>query len=61
MEEIYMAWIEAHTIEDERGIWIGNPDDPEENWIGPFPGETREYQDKVWELAMNRAVEALIP
>lgn len=59
MEEIYMAWIEAHTIEDERGTWIGNPGDPEEEWIGPFPGETKEYTDKVWELAMERAIDAV--
>ena len=52
MEEIYMAWIEAHTIEDERGVWIG-----------PYPGETREYLDKVWELAMGPggAVDSMIP
>lgn len=61
-EDIYIDWIEAHTIEDERGVWFGNPDDPEENWVGPFPSDTDpEFVRISWDSAMYRAIDAMCP
>jgi len=63
-EDIYIGWIEAHTVEDERGFWICHPDNPEGDWIGPFPSDTcREFEDKAWDLAMGPggAIDAMCP
>ena len=63
-EEIYCDWIESHTIENERGFWIGHPDDPEDRWVGPFPSDTcQAFEDTAWDLAMGPggAIDAMCP
>lgn len=62
MEEIYMDWIERHTIEDERGVWYGNPDDPEEEWQGPFTSDNDPAFVKIaWDDANFCAIDAMCP